>query len=129
VKRERRMNPKCLGSMLPDTFIAKSADSTGLKMIRITRAGSFEYLVGEGHQIVREFHPERLGCLEVDHELELGRLHDRQISGLGALQNSAGINANLAIHFGKIDAIAHQAAGHGIVAKRIHRGHRMTRPA
>src|SRR5215831_9100616 len=34
------MNPKCLGTSVPDTFNAKSADSTGLKMRRITRAVS-----------------------------------------------------------------------------------------
>src|SRR5215472_6320096 len=33
-------NPKCLGRGFPDTFSAKSADSTGLKMRRITRAVS-----------------------------------------------------------------------------------------
>src|SRR6516165_5276825 len=33
-------NPKCLGRGIPDTFSAKSADSTGLKMRRITRAVS-----------------------------------------------------------------------------------------
>src|SRR5215470_458967 len=36
------MNPKCLGRAVPDTFSAKSADSTGLKMRRITRAVLFD---------------------------------------------------------------------------------------
>src|SRR5262249_15244592 len=40
MKRERRMNPKCLGRAIPDTSSARSADSTGLKMRRITRAVS-----------------------------------------------------------------------------------------
>ena len=44
--RERRMNPKCLGGPVPDTFSARSAHLTGLKMRRITRAGSFNQLVG-----------------------------------------------------------------------------------
>jgi hypothetical protein len=35
-------NAKCLAGSVPDTFNAKSADSTGLKMIRITRGVSFE---------------------------------------------------------------------------------------
>jgi len=47
MNRERRMNPKCLGRGIPDTFSARSADLTGLKMRRITRAASFDYLVGE----------------------------------------------------------------------------------
>src|SRR6516164_9663266 len=36
--RERRMNPKCLGGAVPDTFSAESADSTGLFSMPITRA-------------------------------------------------------------------------------------------
>src|SRR5262249_36326385 len=44
-KRERRMNPKCLGRSVPDTFDAKSADFTGLKMRRITR-GEFITMLG-----------------------------------------------------------------------------------
>ena len=40
-------NPKCLGRSVPDTFDAKSADFTGLKMRRITRGVSFDHLVGE----------------------------------------------------------------------------------
>jgi len=35
------MNPKCLGKDFPDTFGARSAHLTGLKMRRITRAVSF----------------------------------------------------------------------------------------
>jgi hypothetical protein len=42
MRRERMTNPKCLGGSFPDTFNAKSADSTGLKMNRITRAVSFD---------------------------------------------------------------------------------------
>ena len=40
---------------------------------------------------------ERLGGLEVDHELELGRLHNRQISRLLAFEDASGINAGLTI--------------------------------
>ena len=40
MRRERSMNPKCQTRPGFDTFSAKSADLTGLKMIRITRAVS-----------------------------------------------------------------------------------------
>ena len=43
---------------------------------------------------------ERLGGLEVDDQLELGRLHDRQVGRLLALENAAGIDAGLAICIG-----------------------------
>ena len=49
-RRERRMNPKCLGRAIPDTFSARSAHLTGLKMTRITRAASLDHLVGAGEQ-------------------------------------------------------------------------------
>jgi hypothetical protein len=35
--------------------------------------------------------PGRRGRRDIDDELELGRLHDRQIRGLGALEDAAGI--------------------------------------
>ena len=47
------MNPKCLAGVVPDTFSARSAHLTGLKMIRITRGASFDHLMGEGEQLVR----------------------------------------------------------------------------
>ena len=43
-------NPKCLAGTVPDTFSARNAELTGLKMRRITRAASFDHLVGAGEQ-------------------------------------------------------------------------------
>jgi hypothetical protein len=40
-------NPKCLAGMVPDTFSARSAHLTGLKMMLITRAVSFDHLIGQ----------------------------------------------------------------------------------
>ena len=44
----------------------------------------------------------RLGGLEVDDELEFGRLHHRQVGRLGALEDAAGIDADLTKHIGKL---------------------------
>ena len=41
--------------------------------------------------------PSALAVLQIDDELELGRLHDRQVGGLRALEDSTGIDADLAI--------------------------------
>jgi hypothetical protein len=62
-------NPKCLDGDFPDTFDARSADSTGLKMIRITRAASFDHLVGEQLDRVGHLDAERPRRLQVDDEL------------------------------------------------------------
>ena len=70
---------------------------------------------------------ERPGGLKVDDKLELGRLQDRQIGGLGALEDAAGIDADLTIGIRNIGSIAHQPAGFGIVANCVARGNRMAR--
>jgi hypothetical protein len=46
----------------------------------------------------------------VDDQLELRRLHDRQIGGLCALDDTAGINAELPVGIGNVGSVAHQAA-------------------
>jgi hypothetical protein len=74
MRRERRMNPKCQTRPRFDTFSARSADLTGLKMRRITRGGSFDHLVGAGEQGGWNFEPERLCRDQVDDEVELCRL-------------------------------------------------------
>jgi hypothetical protein len=62
--------------------------------------------------------PERLGGLEVDHQVELGRLLDRQIGGFCTLQDSSGVNPLQAIGARKARAIAEQAASDGEVRGR-----------
>jgi hypothetical protein len=67
----------------------------------------FDHLVGEREQPRRNCETERFGDLEIDHELKLGWLHDWQVGRLGAFENLASIDANLAPHLGNIDSITH----------------------
>src|SRR6516165_5406795 len=91
------MNPKCLGGSVPDTFDAKSAHLTGLKMIRITRAASFDHLVGAGKKRRRDFDAQTLGGLQIDDQFEFRRQRDWQVGWLLALENPAGVDTNLSI--------------------------------
>src|ERR1700719_85451 len=53
----------------------------------------FDHLVGGDLQSKRHCEPERLGRFEIDHQLKLRWLHDRQVASLGALENLAGVDA------------------------------------
>src|ERR1700692_955288 len=52
-----------------------------------SRARLFDHLVGGYKKGLRHPEAERLRGLEVDHQLEFCRLHDRQGAGLRALEN------------------------------------------
>src|SRR5262249_43381829 len=82
-------------------------------------------LVGNSKQPWRKAEAECPGGVEVDHELEFDRLHDRQVGGLLALENPAGVYAGLAICVTKARSVAHQAADLGSVAPGIDRKHPM----
>src|SRR5262249_18538248 len=99
-------NPKCLGRAFPDTFSAKSADSTGLKMRRITRAASFDHLIGEREQAGGNVDAKRLRSAQIDHQVELDRLLHWDVGRLLPFQDTGDIDASEAILVGNIDAVA-----------------------
>src|SRR6516165_3412076 len=62
---------------------------------------------------------ERLGGLEIDHELDLGLLLDRQLARLGTFEDFARVDANLAICIDETGVIAHQTARRDELASSI----------
>jgi hypothetical protein len=60
-------------------------------------ASSFDHLVGAGEQSGWDFDADRLRGLEVNDQLELGRLQDGQFGRLGTVENAARVDASLAI--------------------------------
>jgi hypothetical protein len=87
----------------------------------------FDYLVGAGEQHGRHLDAERTGGRQIDDEFKLGRLHDRRIGGLGALEDASGIAAEQLINLGQARSMAHQAASFRIVAAVVDGGYAMAR--
>src|SRR5713226_5349187 len=75
------------------------------------------HLVGEREDLWRNFKPQSPRGLEIEDQLELGDLLDRQIDGLLALENSAGVDAGLAVRLHNAAPVAHQAAGGDEIAR------------
>jgi Tripartite tricarboxylate transporter family receptor len=69
---------------------------------------SLDHLVGDAEQPGREGKAERLGGLHIDHQLELGRLLDRQLTHLGASEDAVNVACRLAELFGEIVTIGDQ---------------------
>src|SRR5215468_11309497 len=67
---------------------------------------------------------ERLGCLEVDYELETGRSLNRQIASLLALENPASIFAHHLKGLVSVRSVAHKAAGQSELASKVYGGNR-----
>src|SRR5262245_65122250 len=72
---------------------------------------SFDHLVGELLEMQWHVEAERLGGLEIDHQLELAGLEDGQIGRLRTLKNLPGIKDGLASGFRPAAAVAHTSAG------------------
>src|SRR5947207_15200999 len=84
---------------------------------------SLEQCVGAQQKLFWNCKAYGLCGLEIDHQFELCWLNDRQVGGLGAFENAAGINADLTISIGDARAVTHQAASLREVRKRVDAGY------
>ena len=78
----------------------------------------FDHLVSARKQGVWYVEADRLGCLQVDHQLELGRVLDRQLSRLLALQNAIDVPPGAPVEVDVVDAVGRQPAADDVVTER-----------
>src|SRR5947207_12670 len=84
--------------------------ATLIRCERYTRAVSFDHVIGGGKQGRRHSEAERPRGLQVYDEIELGRLHNREVGRFLAFENLASINADLMIDRRYARSITDQAA-------------------
>src|SRR5712664_332775 len=74
-------------------------------------AASFDHLVGDRKDDRWNGQAEGPGGFEIDHQLELGGLHDRQVGGLLTLEYPTGVDAGETISIGEARTITNQTTG------------------
>src|SRR5262249_2959061 len=92
---------RCLSFEAPGLSLARSGSS----------AYSLDRLVGAPEERQRDCEAERLGGLEVQDQLDLGRLLHRQVGGLLALENPAGVDASQTECICNTASVAHKTTG------------------
>src|SRR5215468_7400743 len=92
-----------------------------------SRAGSLlHHLVGDGKKGRGDREAEGRGSLGVDQKAEFGRLLDRQVSRLGAIENLRD-KIESYLTEAAYPVVAHQAAFPGVLGLRKYRGNFVTR--
>ena len=99
-----------------DADIARGLHWAKTGLMHRSKQSSFDYLVGSVQEAVRHCETYGLGGFQIDHKIEFSRLNDWQVGGLGALENSTGVDAGLPVQVGDARPISDQATCDGRVA-------------
>ena len=87
----------------------------------------FNHLIGGNQKRLWHGQAERFRGVQVDDELKFGRLHNRQVGGLLALENPSHIDPGLVIAVGKLRSISDEAARGHVFLLPIHHRDGVTR--
>src|SRR5258708_384345 len=102
--------PRLCGFCLPAARRRRAAKLPRRQVQQETPAGSFDHLVSGGQQRRRNFQAKRFRGLEVDCEVEFGRLLEREFGGIGAVENFLQQPRDAPDRFPRIVGIGEQGA-------------------
>src|SRR2546430_885297 len=115
------MNRKCHSRSVCDTFSARSAGSTGLFSVLITRAvvflRSFDHLVGAQQERFWNRETKHLGGRKIQDEIEFGRLLDRKVGRLGTAENLIHELGGAPVLVSEAWSIGHQPSRYDVMPK------------
>ena len=80
----------------------------------------FDHLVGDGNQRRRDLEAERLRRFEVNDQLECCWLLNRQVGGIGTLDDLVDVNGGASTKIGNVYAVCDEAAYIYKLAESIH---------
>src|SRR5215470_1849927 len=86
---------------------------------------SLDHLVGDGEHTRGNGKAERFCGLEVDDQLELSRLHYRQVGRLFALENAARVKSDLSERPSETGSVTYEPADPDELSRRIHHRNRI----
>src|SRR5262249_37209947 len=95
--------------------------------VSVRKLGLLDHLVGAQQDGRRHLKPECPGGLKIENELKSCRLHNWQISGLLALQNTPSVGSNQRRVLRTARAVAHKTASGDKFAPFVKRWNAMTR--
>src|SRR5207245_2196042 len=96
-------------------------DGRSQELAALVEHGLFDHLVRSQQQRRRDRQAERLRRLEVDDQLELRRLLDGKVGGLGASKDLVYVTGDTAIEFSKHRSVSHQPSSSRDLAPFVHR--------
>src|SRR5437899_1495427 len=100
---------------------------TFLSRLSVVFSGLLDHLIRSQQESLRNRQTERLGCFEVDDQLELGGLLDRQITGASAAKDLVDERRRLPELRWQVRPVRNQAAALDVIPEGKHHGQAVPR--